>query len=287
MGALKEAGETLAANLTTQGVPSTWDEGLTTLIGKVLDITPGPTPSYDGVSLTSDKSILSYADSDSCTLTAQLLDGSSSASVSGVTVEFFNGSTSLGTAETNSSGVATKTYSSAGVGDISLTAEAGTFVSETYSIMDCLFYDSGANDSTATWTNWTGYEPVLTRNTEYCAMTIASGKTDARMYKQFTGDSLCIEFDVLVKSNSVSDTIATLRNNSTNVRGNFDLNRMGLGLNTWHHIKMVYNGTTVVCSNNTNSTTYTYNINDLTRFYFQIGSNTSELDYKNFMIYPI
>ena len=91
----------------------------------------------------------------------------------------------------------------------------------------------------------------------------------------------------LMKPCSVSDTIATLRNNSTNVRGNFDLNRVGLGLNTWHHIKMVYNGTTVVCSNNTNSTTYTYNINDLTRFYFQIGSNTSELDYKNFMIYPI
>ena len=104
-----------------------------------------PVPSYDGVSLTSDKSILSYADSDSCTLTAQLLDGSSSASVSGVTVEFFNGSTSLGTAETNSSGVATKVYSSAGVGDISLTAEAGTFVSETYSIEDCWYYNDGTN----------------------------------------------------------------------------------------------------------------------------------------------
>ncbi len=187
----------------------------------------------------------------------------------------------------------THSYTGTGAGKVDIVAslddeiDDSSLVSETYSIMDCLFYDSGANDSTATWTNWTGYEPVLTRNTEYCAMTIASGKTDARMYKQFTGDSLCIEFDVLVKSNSVSDTIATLRNNSTNVRGNFDLNRMGLGLNTWHHIKMVYNGTTVVCSNNINSTTYTYNINDLTRFYFQIGSNTSEVDFKNFVIYPI
>ena len=103
-------------------------------------------PSYDGVSLTSDKSILSYADSESATLTAQLLDGSSSASVSGVTVEFFKGSTSLGTATTNSSGVATKSYASAGSGDISLTAEVGSLVSETYSIEDCIFYDSLTTD---------------------------------------------------------------------------------------------------------------------------------------------
>ena len=71
-------------------------------------------PSYDDIVLSADDSILSYYDGDSTTLRAQLMDGSSTASVSGVTVEFFNGSTSMGTSQTDSNGVAVKTYTSAG-----------------------------------------------------------------------------------------------------------------------------------------------------------------------------
>lgn len=97
-----------------------------------------PTP--DSVALTSDKSILSYADSESATLSATVLDSSSNP-VEGATVEFFNGSTSMGTATTNSSGVATKTYASAGAGDLSFTAEVGSLVSETYDVQDCTRYD--------------------------------------------------------------------------------------------------------------------------------------------------
>ena len=97
-------------------------------------------PSYDDIVLSADDSILSYYDGDSTTLRAQLMDGSSTASVSGVTVEFFKGSTSLGTAQTDNNGVATKTYTSTGAGDISLTASDGTLVSETFSIEDCDFY---------------------------------------------------------------------------------------------------------------------------------------------------
>ena len=99
-----------------------------------------PTPTPASVSLTSDKSILSYADSESATLSATVLDSSSNP-IEGVTVEFFKGNTSLGTATTNSSGVATKSYSSTGAGDVSLTASAGTFVSEIYGIEDCIDYD--------------------------------------------------------------------------------------------------------------------------------------------------
>ena len=138
-GALRELGETMAANLTTQGVASTWDEGLTTLAGKILDITPGPgpTPTPASITLTSDKSILSYADSESATLSATVLD-SNDDPMEGVTVTFYNGSTSMGTADTNSSGVATKSYASAGVGDVSFTASVGTISSEIFVLEDCL-----------------------------------------------------------------------------------------------------------------------------------------------------
>ena len=146
-GALRELGETMAANLTQQGVTSTWDEGLTTLAAKILDITPGPgpTPTPSSILLTADKSILSYADSESATLSATVLDGSSNP-LEDITVEFFKGSVSLGTATTNSSGIATKTYASAGVGDVSFTAEVGMISSETYSIQDCLYYDTQTTD---------------------------------------------------------------------------------------------------------------------------------------------
>ena len=145
-GALRELGETMAANLTTQGVASTYDEGLTTLAGKILDIVPGPgpTPTVASVGLSADKSILSYADSESATLSATVLDQSSQP-MSGVTVEFFNGSTSMGTADTNSSGVATKSYASSGVGDVSFTAVVGTISSETYELEDCIFYGLNTN----------------------------------------------------------------------------------------------------------------------------------------------
>lgn len=106
---------------------------------------------FDGISLSSDESILSYADGDTCTLTAQLTDDDSPVSVEGVTVEFFNGSTSLGTATTNSSGVATKSYASAGSGDISVSAEVDEISSNSVSIEDCIRYDGATSDKTSNY----------------------------------------------------------------------------------------------------------------------------------------
>ena len=151
-GALEQLGITMADNLVTMGVsdadPS---DGLTTLAGKILDITPGPgpTPTPSSILLTADKSILSYADSESATLSATVLDSSDNP-LEGVTVTFYNGSTSMGTADTNSSGIASKTYSSAGVGDVSFTAEVGSLSSETYIIEDCWYYNSQTYQSTGT-----------------------------------------------------------------------------------------------------------------------------------------
>ena len=120
----------------------------------IISVVVGSVPSYDDIVLSADDSILSYYDGDSTTLRAQLMDGSSTASVSGVTVEFFNGSTSLGTSQTDSNGVATKTYTSTGAGNVSLKAEcsngSSTLVSETYEIKDALYYHADTVSSTTT-----------------------------------------------------------------------------------------------------------------------------------------
>ena len=169
-GALEQLGITMADNLVTMGVsdadPS---DGLTTLASKILEIAPVP-PVFDGITLTSDKSILSYADSEYATLSAQLTNSGSPASVSGETVTFEvrkDSDDSLVetlTGSTNSSGLATVSYYGEGVGDLSIHASARTFVSETYAIEDCLFYDSLTTDKSR-YTTVSG-TPVLTYSSD-------------------------------------------------------------------------------------------------------------------------
>ena len=88
------------------------------------------------LSVSSDKSVLSYYDDDSATISATLLRGSTP--MRGETVTFKKGSTVLGTGITDSNGVATYTYNSEGVGDVTITAEWGQ-LSEDVIIKDILF----------------------------------------------------------------------------------------------------------------------------------------------------
>ena len=99
-----------------------------------------PTPEPASMTLTSDKSILSYYDSQSATLTATVYDDNDDP-LEGQVVEFFKGSTSMGTSTTNSSGVATKTYTSAGSGDIVISAECSS-LTQTYELEDCTYYST-------------------------------------------------------------------------------------------------------------------------------------------------
>ena len=99
-------------------------------------------PSYDDIVVSADKQILSYADSEKATLYAQLQDNGSDVAVSGVTITFKQGNTTLGTAQTDNAGKATLVdgYTSAGVGDVTITATDGVLVSKRYKICDAIDY---------------------------------------------------------------------------------------------------------------------------------------------------
>ena len=94
------------------------------------------------IDLTSDKSILSYADGDTATLTATVHNKT----VSGVTVTFYDGNDNvIGTGTTDNTGeaVCNNRYDAQGIGDVTLKAEAsvdGSLLSKTYSIRDALKY---------------------------------------------------------------------------------------------------------------------------------------------------
>ena len=131
--ALSELGETMASNLTTQGVTSTASEGLTTLAGKILNI------ETDTLTLTSNKSILSYADSETATLT-----GTSSTGLTGLSVSVYNAvtGTKIGDMTDNEDGTYSYTYNSTGVGDISMTCATSSSESNSVLIEDCLYYNT-------------------------------------------------------------------------------------------------------------------------------------------------
>ena len=103
--------------------------------------------------LEADKSILSHYDNDNCTLTATLYDNNNTP-IEGLSVVFKNGNIVLDTITTDSGGVATYTYNSQGVGDVTITAKCIN-LTETYTLEDCNYYsETGTtliqNDSTDT-----------------------------------------------------------------------------------------------------------------------------------------
>ena len=99
--------------------------------------------------LQADKSILSHYDNDNCTLTATLYDNNNTP-MEGLMVVFKNEDIVLATITTNGSGVATYTYNSQGVGDVTITAECMN-LTKTLSIEDCSYYNT--NEVSRTTTN--------------------------------------------------------------------------------------------------------------------------------------
>ena len=128
-------------------------------------------PVVTSVALTGNKNVLSAYDSDTATLTATVKDQNGNV-MSGESVVFKQGGTTKAIKTTNSSGVATYTYNSQGVGDVSFTASVGSVVSGTYSIEDCLLYDlTGFSKTTTSSTDTTyksgyGYSLPSTENFE-------------------------------------------------------------------------------------------------------------------------
>lgn len=211
------------------------------------------TPLYDGIVLSADDSILSYYDGDSTTLRAQLMDGSSTASVSGVTVEFFNGSTSMGTADTNSSGVATKSYASAGSGDVSFTASVGSLSSETYEVEDCSYWNETEVSRTTTNGSTIYDSDMAVALPTNCEITLEAwsnnSATDGGEHRFFmlpksqyssgtTQPQSALYFDLLGQNNANFGKRQS--NSSISVGSTFSATR-----STYHTVKLVKTGTSI------------------------------------------
>ena len=275
-GALEQLGITMAENLVTMGVsdadPS---DGLTTLAGKILDI--GPSPTVDSLTLvkSAGKQILSYADSGAtpeteyCTLTATALD-SNNQGVSGQSVVFKVGTTTVATETTDSNGEASYTYTSQGSGDVVLSAECSSLI-QTYSVQDCLYYDDASTDKHSNWDTTDSTDTISydSTNKHYILTKTTSGDSFIKLTDSIIPSNAKIEFDIRIGGNGSKNAqprIGLFDTSTSNfVEGRVNItntyhsiswlgrknntwtdlpltNVSSLAINNWYHCELTFNG---------------------------------------------
>lgn len=222
------------------------------------DITPTT------ITLSADKSILSYADGDSATLTATHSLGA------GQTVNLYNASDDslIGVMTDNGDGTYSYTYNSQGIGDLTLYASDGTISSEIYSIMDTLMFDNCTlTDHNDIW-NSLDVNSKFDRYDEYSSLTEVTSGTTAYLNLSNLPNSCTIDFELCQVDGSI--TSGGLNFYDGNSYKNFiSLNNLGYttsSLGEWIKLRLVYSGGSVTMeslddSSKTSTKTYTGVIN--------------------------
>lgn len=238
-----------------------------------------PTP--DSISLTSDKSILSYADSEYATLTATVLDAGGNP-VSGELVSFdivdSTGSTvieNIGSDVTDGSGEANVSYYSKGTGTLYIKANVGGILqSIIYEIIDYWRYDDAStdkssnysfknnpNNSTITYDSTNKYY-----NFNYPSRVPESNDIQLWLLKDYDGQDIEISIDVQYNFSSNKQMVLYTCNQSFEwgnhspigtwssnrvcgsvVNGSDQRNTSGsyLSANTWYTLKFRIQGNTI------------------------------------------
>lgn len=185
------------------------------------------------LSLVSDKSVLSYADSESATLTATYSGGS------GATVQLYDSDdTLIGTMTDNDDGTYSYTYASTGVGDVGFYAKTGDTVSSTVSIEDCNFFNTLTDSSADAHLIRTGITCSYTSN----GLAVTNGNWKDLVFDIALTQGMCVEYDITAVGGSQSPKFyaglfSDYSQGNTGIT-NYQPNATG-------HIKMVYQNDTV------------------------------------------
>ena len=278
---------------------------------------------YSGISVSADNPILSYADSDSATITAQLVDSNDDpVAMSGVSIELYKDNVLWDTISTDSDGKVQKTYNSTGAGDIEFGATDGTLLIQTYTLEDCFRYDDASSDKSSSYSS--ANLNSLTHSTDHYEAYRSIGTDNARYYSPiYVDDTLPTNYEISVdlKSNAsggyqnaisiASSHLGTYQNAtefgvlSTDARdsiysrvngtGSFPSNSKVLSNNTWYNYKVKVDGTSVTATitdmNNVVKYTNTQTISiaqNHKKWSIICGSNSIyTLNWKNLKIKPL
>ena len=206
------------------------------------------TPVVSKILLTTDKSVLSHYDNESCTLTAILVDSNGNG-VSGEEIVFKANGGVLGTVITGDNGVAQFTYQSTGVGDVIITVECMA-LQETCSIEDCILANVNAS-YTGTSTSDTVYSLGYD---EIADLSNVDFEFSFKFHQTSYGCDVCLgassEFSVSPPKSNYRIFIGNSGNGNTRYgyRTTSTVNAGGstsgeVSLNTTHNMKIVKEGT--------------------------------------------
>ena len=197
----------------------------------------------------------------------------------------------IGTAVTDSNGEATITYTGTGAGKLNVVAESGTFVSQPYTVHDCIKYDKG-NTANTIWTlgNNSNAQLDLVDNSYRKLSEITTG-TDAWISVKI--DHACtLEFDVQVITTNLGRAFCQYgQSQNATTKLNIPL-PSGMRTNDWHHLKLSLSNGTITISSPELETPVTMDLSNYDStidmyFRFRTDTEITEICFKEFEYYPI
>lgn len=168
-------------------------------------------------------------------------------------------------------------YTGVGAGKVDIVAESGTLQSDSFELLDCMFYDDGV--STPHRSDYTTSELSVSYDSSGTVLSHSSSTTGSYTLNYAIDRDVCVEFDFKINAR-----------NGNNIRffgggANIYYSTAELVDNSFHHFKAEINDSTV------NTSVDNVNIGELSR-----GSNTAlrfvlangcGITFKNLVVYQI
>ena len=192
----------------------------------------------------------------------------------------------IGTGTTNAQGIATcnTTYTGVGAGKLQIIAVSGDLESETYELMDALFYDAGTSAPPENTWVMNGFTPSYsTDGTTLTSSTFATcfANKKGTGVNVFDWDSpVCIEFDITGLNSTDADI--QVYDNTNNATRSFNV----LGITGGNQVKILVESDRIRFF--VDDVEKTASQITVTMDTFRVGlRGTGTITFKNFMIYPV
>lgn len=191
----------------------------------------------------------------------------------------------IGTAVTDENGEATITYTGTGAGKLNIVAESGTFVSETYELIDGLFQDVGVNSDCSKWHKTAS----ITTSSDGTGATVSNSTSQDHYFRANIGDTsdvqdfqppYCVEFEIISYTGTVN-----FMNWASGRNGVKSFSQLGITTN--NKVKIVDNGNSIKYYVDGVDKNLDVNIVATSKNAVGFSVNNGSFTFKNFVIYPI
>ena len=192
----------------------------------------------------------------------------------------------IGTATTNSQGIATITYTGTGAGKLQFVAESGGLQSEIYELYDCLKVDDGSSTYANTFGNETGN---FTRSSTGATVYYDNSEGENAVQFSFasavsTGSEVAVDMDLVSCNYAQIQTARYLTGSSGQYESVGIQNQTGK-----FHIEILEDRTVFYLNNQKlrETTEGETNLESLNIFFRVPAGSTLNFKYKNLIVYPI